>query len=257
MEIVLIIATVLILLAFISMFVVLAGHQSTKKPMAPKVGSIGKDFFPTQMFMENGIEHGIAIHEPTHQFCLIRSDQHLPQIHPCSDLLASKLVKNGTPLEQTIRTAPTQVEAKIQELRNQWDQCCQSTTQASNQTPANQRLDVCLFTRDQVNPFHIVNFLDMEAKPGGLIYHKAFATARYWQGLMREFIELADTQAKSMPEMHQAHEEPKERPPDVPPSPVEELTKLATLLEKRFITQEEFDAQKQKILTTPLEPVRD
>jgi len=255
MEIIPIVAIVLVLFALIVMFVVLAALPSPKKPIHPYSGAIAKDFSPTQVFMEQGGEHGIAIHERAHQFCLLRPDHPLPQIHHCSDLLASKLMKNGTPLEQSIRTAPAQLVTEMKALTNEWDQFGQPTLKTPN--PANQKLDVCLFTKDTTNPFHVVNFLDMEAKPGGLIYNKAFTAAQYWHGLMSELIQMADEQAKSMPETYQAHEETRKPAPDPQSSPAEELIKLATLLDKKLITQEEFDAQKQKILTASLEPVRD
>ena len=66
---------------------------------------------------------------------------------------------------------------------------------------SNQRIDVLAVIHDQDDPFHVVNFLDMETKEGGILFEKAMSTATHWHYVLDGLILQADhlAQLKSVP----------------------------------------------------------
>ena len=59
---------------------------------------------------------------------------------------------------------------------------------------------------DQDEPIHVVNFLDMETKEGGILFEKAISTAKHWQYVMEGLILQADQLASVQSETTQEQE---------------------------------------------------
>ena len=57
-----------------------------------------------------------------------------------------------------------------------------SATEAREPSPKNQtqKIDLCLVINDKDDPIHLINFLDMDAKEGGVIYDKALNNVKHW-----------------------------------------------------------------------------
>jgi hypothetical protein len=60
-----------------------------------------------------------------------------------------------------------------------------------------------VIVHDQENPIHIVNFLDMETKEGGILFEKAISTAKHWQYVLEGLILQADQLARFQSEITQ------------------------------------------------------
>lgn len=59
----------------------------------------------------------------------------------------------------------------------------------------NQRIDLVATVLDEIHPYHVVNFLDMETKVGGIIFEKALTTSKHWHYVLDGLILQADQKA--------------------------------------------------------------
>ena len=235
---------VILIVILLGVLLLHLGTPSTKK--ASESSDIGtQDFVPSQMYLDNGGSGGIAINEVTKKFCLMKSAESPPRYLSCTELLASGVLKNGAFLDQTTRTNPKElidvVLGKLKEITDAEASGPSSSTQT-------QKIDLCLVINDKDDPTHLINFLDMDAKEGGVIYDKALNNVKHWHHLLSEFINQADNQTISG--TYEAALSPSNENPanHSASSPTDELSNLSVLLEKRLITQEEFDTQKERLL---------
>ena len=208
-----------------------------KKEPAPDIHT-SMEFIPSQMYLDSGGGNGIAINEAAKQVCFMRSAEAASRRLPYTDLLAAVVSNNGNVLLHKSRTNPGEIAALARQFESQAIKMAASEANGPSQYHQTQKIDLWIAVRDQEEPIYSVNFLDMEAKEGGMIYEKAVNNAKHWHGLLSELIALADVQSHSVDRAN----EPQAL------SPADELTKLSTLLEKQLITKQEFDTQKQKLL---------
>ena len=114
--------------------------------------------------------------------------------------------------------------------------------QATSSHKDNQRIDLIVLINDEHDPLHIVNFLDMETKEGGILYEKALGTARHWHDVLNDLILQADQHAS-------LQTEPEEGETERPLASVaDELEKFGDLVEKQNMPPQEFTIQKDKLL---------
>ncbi|MGE3785496.1 MAG: SHOCT domain-containing protein [Nitrospirales bacterium] len=202
----------------------------------------GVDFLPTQMYRGSDGMVGLAINEETYQLCLLKNSTRPPRIFPVKDLIGSFLVKNGEMIGQALRTRPQKNHAFLKTVQSQLTALIGSSDSPQS-GGSNQRIDLIVAVHDEEDPLHVVNFLDMETKEGGILYEKAISTAKHWHSLVDGLILKAD---------HLEHVQGDIRDADTESSVTSvatEIEKLAELVENKLITKQEFEAQKEKILT--------
>lgn len=202
----------------------------------------GVDFLPTQMYRGSDGMVGLAINEETDQLCLLKHSTRPPRIFPARDVIGSYLVKNGELIGQGLRTRPKKIHAFLKTIQSQLTALIGSgdSPQAGG---TNQRIDLIVAVYDEEEPLHVINFLDMETKEGGILYEKAISTAQHWHSLLDGLTLKAD---------HLEHIQGDIRDDDsesAVTSVATEIEKLAELVENRLITKQEFEVQKEKILT--------
>ena len=212
--------------------------SSKKEPENPIKGT---NFTPSQMFMGTDGLSGIAVNDQTLRLCLLKNPAIPPQLLPLSSLVGSFLVKNGEIIAKRLRPGPKALisfqaimHSNVERLISSW--------QATSSAHDNQRIDLIVLIHDEGDPLHIVNFLDMETKEGGILYEKALSTATHWHSVLNGLILQADQQA---PLQVRADQEQPEHPL---PSVADELNKLGDLVDEQLITPQEFTTQKEKLL---------
>ena len=151
----------------------------------------GTDFIPSQMFMGKDNLGGLAVNEHTHQICLFTEPSAPPRLLCLTDLIGSYLIKNGEVLGEGKRSYPEEILTFLHEIHGSTEDLIKSLHIESSQK-SNQRIDLLVFVHDQDNPIHVVNFLDMETKEGGILFEKAISTAKHWQYVLEELILQAD-----------------------------------------------------------------
>lgn len=216
-----------------------SGKKGPQKPIK------GTNFIPSHMFMSNDGHCGLAVNDQSLRLCLLKNPEIPPQLLPISGLVGSFLVKNGEFLVKRLRTGPkalisfqTIMHSNVERLISSW-----RTTASPHD---NQRIDLIVLTHNESDPLHVVNFLDMETKEGGILYEKALSTATHWHAMMNDLILHADQQARLQAEPDQDETES----PLVPVT--DELEKLGDLVEKKFMTPQEFIIQKEKLLAAKI-----
>jgi len=203
----------------------------------------GTSFIPSQMFMGNDGLGGIAVNDQTLKICLLHTPAVPPRLLHISSLVGTFLVKNGEVLKETLRTGPKSLisfqnvmHSNVERLIKSWE--------TSSSHKDNQRIDLIVWIHDEDEPFHIVNFLNMETKEGGILYEKALGTATHWHSVLDGLILQADQHARLQTEPDQ------EGPENPLASVADELEKLGDLVEKNLMTPQEFTIQKEKLLAT-------
>jgi len=155
----------------------------------------GTDFIPSQMFMGKDDLGGIAISEHTHQICLFKSPESPPLLLPITDLIGVFLVNNGEVLKEKKRTYPQESIDFFEEVQIPKKGLIQSLHIESTQGPT-QRIDLVILIHDENEPIHLINFLNMDTKEGGIIFEKAITTAKHWQNVMEGLLFQADQLSK-------------------------------------------------------------
>ncbi|MDR4494985.1 MAG: SHOCT domain-containing protein [Nitrospirales bacterium] len=227
----------LVILAIL--FVLNLPEKSTQEQLAKLPGV---DFLPTQMYRGSDGMAGLAVNEETYQLCLLKNATSLPRIVPVKDLIGAFLVKNGELIGQGLRTRPKKIHAFLKIVQNQ----ITTLIDAGNSSQAggsNQRIDLIVAVHDEEEPLYVVNFLDMETKEGGILYEKSIGTAKHWHSLLDGLILKADHLEHIQGDIRDSNTEISST------SVATEIEKLAELVENRLMTKQEFEAQKEKILT--------
>jgi hypothetical protein len=228
-----------IFIVFGAILLTLSLSPSSKKEQAAPIK--GTSFIPSQMFMNNNGLGGIAVNDQSLRICLLKNPAIPPRLLPIAGLVGSFLVKNGEILGKRLRTCPkalisfqTVMNSNVERLIKSW--------QATSSHQDNQRIDLIVVIHDEDNPLHVVNFLDMETKKGGIPYEKALGTATHWHNVLDGLIFQADQHARLQPEPEQEETE------SALPSVADELEKLGDLVQKNLMTPQEFTIQKEKLL---------
>ena len=214
--------------------------SNQKSTMEAKLASL-PDFNATQKFMGNDGGSGIAIDEERKKVCLIKFRSNDAVMGVCSyrDLISSELFEDGNTVTSTSRSSQIGgalvggialggVGAIIGGL---------SGKTTSTQKP--KRVDLRVTVNRTDSPIHDVNFMDIETSKDGIIYTVAMQQARHWHGLISVLIRRADD------------EESASRSNAAPSSSAtisDEIRKLAQLRDEGFISDEEFTAQKSRLL---------
>ncbi|MCW5782791.1 MAG: hypothetical protein KIT39_05725, partial [Nitrospirales bacterium] len=172
----------------------------------------GTSFIPSQMFMGTDGVGGIAVNDQTFQICLLHSPAVPPRLIHISSLVGLFLVKNGEVLNETLRTAPKSL-ISFQELMHPNAERLIKSWQNSPPQKDNQRIDLMVWIHDEDEPFHVVNFLNMETKEGGILFEKSLDTATHWHKVLNGLILQADQLARLQKESDQDDsEQPRKSP---------------------------------------------
>ena len=201
MDFVLMFMVLVVYLALGAIMLTLSLSSKTKnKKDEPRVE--GTNFIPTQMFMSTDGHGGIAVNEQIFKICLLHTPTAPPRLLPISSLVGSFLVKNGEVLKETLRTFPKSL-ISFQELMHPNAERLIKSWQNSPSPKDNQRIDLMVWIHDEDEPFHVVNFLNMETKEGGILFEKSLDTATHWHKILNGLILQADHLARLQMELDQ------------------------------------------------------
>ena len=211
MDFVLMFMVLVVYLALGAIMLTLSLSSKTKKNKdEPRVE--GTNFIPSQMFMSTDGHGGIAVNEQNFKICLLHPPTAPPRLLPISSLVGSFLVKNGEVLKETLRTFPKSL-ISFQELMHPNAERLIKSWKNSPSQKDNQRIDLMVWIHDEDEPFHVVNFLNMETKEGGILFEKSLDTATHWHKVLSGMILQADQLARLQKESDQDDsEQPRKSP---------------------------------------------
>jgi hypothetical protein len=221
-------------------------HTSNKKKgMEEKLASLD-DFTPSQKIMGNDGNSGIAVDEGRKKVCLIKQNMGTIGLDVLTyrDILSSEVFEDGVTITKTARgsqiggaliggLALGGVGAIIGGLSGK-------RTSSDKVT----RIDLRITVNRTSNPIHDINFMNVEHKKNGIIYNAAIGQARHWHGLLAVLIKRADSE-----DIAKEGELVEVKTNLLPKGSVaDELVKLSELQKQGLLTDEEFKAQKAKLL---------
>lgn len=186
----------LVVTAIIVGIIVILSHTPQGQHISNSEEKIeGTNFLPSQMYMGTDGLSGLAINERTRQICLLKPPPSAPHLLPITDLIGSSFIKNGELCGEGKRAYPKEIVTFSSQLQRKKEALIKSLHIAAAHG-SNQRIDILMVTHDQDDPFHIVNFLDMETKEGGILFEKAMSTATHWHYVLDGLILQADQLAQ-------------------------------------------------------------
>ena len=186
----------LVVTAIIVGIIVILSHTPQEQKTSDSGEKIkGTNFIPSQMIMGTDGLSGLAINERTRQICLLKSPTSAPHLLPITDLIGSYFIKNGELSGEGKRAYPKETVTFLNQLQRKKEALIKSLHITASHG-SNQRIDVLVVTHDQDDPFHVVNFLDMETKEGGILFEKAMSTATHWHYVLDGLILQADQLAQ-------------------------------------------------------------
>ncbi len=207
--------------------------QNTKLP--------GLDFIPTQMYRGTDGAGGLALNEETSQTCLLKNASSPPRLVPLGDLVGIVLMKNGEMIRQRFRTRPKSLQLFVKAVQDQIQPLMNPESHSKGDS-SNQRIDLILAIHDEADPLHIVNFIDMETKEGGILFEKAMGNGKHWYYLLDGLILKGD-------HMEHLQGDIRDGESAAPRDPVvAEIEKLADLMDNELLTEYEFKLLKEKLL---------
>ncbi len=162
----------------------------------------GTSFYPSQMYIAQDGCGGIAVNEQALKICLLKNPAVTPHVLPVSCLIGSFLVKNGEIIGERLRTIPNGLIRFQERVRSRLEELI-TNRQIPSSHQNNQQIDLIVLIQDEIDPLHVINFLDMETKEGGILFEKALTTAAHWHKVLADLIFKADQQAQLHPEADQ------------------------------------------------------
>lgn len=179
----------------VGIIAILSHSPQGQKPSASEKKIEGTNFIPSQMVMGIDGLSGLAVNERTRQICLLKAPTSPPNLLPLTDLIATYVIKNNEPTGEGTRSYPKEIVAFSNELQRKKESLIKSLHMDATHG-SNQRIDLLVVIHDQDHPFHVVNFLDMETKEGGILFEKAMSTATHWHYVLDGLILQADQLAQ-------------------------------------------------------------
>ena len=189
------------------------GGDSGKKKKSMKITGCPPGFKPSLAYMEKYGEIGVAYDETQKLLCVIRQGMNQPRLVSPANILAAAIVEDGVVLAKSVRTdeqgksllsslLTEEIKAMFQDAPD-----ASATTPEGTIKPTTQTIELKVLINDPDNPVQVINFLNMEAKKGGLIYNEASGHAKNWQDLLSFLIRLAGktnqtTPASQIPSKH-------------------------------------------------------
>lgn len=220
--------------------------SNKKKGMEERLSAL-EDFSPSQKIMGEDGNSGIAVDEGRKKICLIKNTfgNILLDVVTYRDILSSEVFEDGVTITKTSRgsqlggaliggLALGGVGAIIGGLSGK-----KTSSDKVN------RIDLRITVSRTNSPVHDINFMNVEGKKNGLIYNAAMQQARHWHGLLEVLIRRADSE--DIAKEKDLVEESTQMLPKV--SIADELVKLSELQKQGLLTNEEFKAQKAKLLS--------
>jgi len=208
-----IVFVVFILAVALGMVLFMGGDPGSRKESG-KIPGCPPGFHPSLAFMEKYGETGIAYDEAQKLLCILHQGDNQSRTVPPKDLLATAILEDGNVQANSVRTDDEGKTLLSNLLTDDRKAVFQEVPDSAGTTPVgiikptSQTIELKILINDQDNPVESINFLNMEAKKGGIIYNEARAQAKNWQDLLGFLMR----QAGKTPLQPQAQSPPKDQP---------------------------------------------
>lgn len=233
-----IISLTVVVLGILALIVVIFGirKDSENKKKSISVFETLDDFDCTHKQISESSGVSIGYDGVRKKICILSN--HKALIYECKDIIQSELDVDGeTVLKQSISgTIGRSVVGGI--FGGGVGAIIGGTTGSKKGKEKVKKIDLKITVLNTQNPVYRINFLNLEVKKGGSLYNMMYEKAEKWHGIISILIKQAEM------EIHD-----KNLGSSNPNSVADELLKLKNLLDSKIITKDEFDTEKNKVLT--------
>ena len=237
---------VILVIAIVVLRIVVKNKTSNegKSELAKYLARI-EGFRSTKEFMGVDGICGIAVDEKSRRLCLITKRERFSSIvisH--QEILSAEIAENGFPIIKVSRknsidaVLPEGVAVVGEEARR--DELSEMVGNAQNQV---RKIELNVIVNNIKEPVHTVTFLYEETEKGSVAYNISLAATRQWHSRICILIQQADNENENF--LGQAENGSNHQ------FVADEIMKLAELMKNGFISEEEFNLQKAKLIKEP------
>jgi len=174
----------------------LGGGGTTKNASAAPGLACPPGFTPALAYKEKYGDNGIAYDETQKAICILKPAGQSSPVISFQNILAAAVFEDNTLTAKSVRIDESgkqllshiltdEIKALFQDPAEQGEE----HSPAASGTSSNIELRILINDPDQ--PVHQIQFLNMEAKKGGVIHNEAVSHIKNWQDLLSYLIRLA------------------------------------------------------------------
>ena len=243
----------LIIVGVLALLLLIAGAVLKKSAPADDKSELSrylsgvKDFTPAKEFMGVDGTSGIALDEKARKICLIgKNGNFSSRVFSHQEILSSEIAEDGVQIVKYSRRSMVEDSIREEQPAEQPDESDGSEWGAEEQAafqnaPATvKKITLHVMVADTQNPNHAVTFSNSEFERGSVNHNISLAAARQWHSRLCILMQQADNEAEIAASQGEICKEN--------PYVADEINKLAELMKSGFITEEEFNLQKGKLL---------
>ncbi|MBU5441729.1 SHOCT domain-containing protein [Paenibacillus sp. MSJ-34] len=210
-------------------------------------------FDVTQRFISADFDTGLVLDEQTNRLCIIYSQFNEIKILKYRDILAVEVIEDNESVNKTSRSSQIGGALIGSVVAGGVGAIIGGLSGKSISSTKIKKLDLKIVVNDISQPVYILNFMNCISETTGEElsgvskddpkYKDALKNVTHWHSLISVLIKRADEEDKEKERQDRNDIENISKP-----NSVDELFKLSQLLKEGFITQEEYEKQKAKIL---------
>lgn len=239
-----IVITIFILAVIVA--IIMSVHNSGRKDEVSKEIKKQSGFTASQEFIGVDGAGGVAIDESRELLCLVsrRGAVLESRLVAYADVVSVELTEDGSSITKTSRSSQLGGAVVGGVLLGGVGAVVGGLTGSKKTSQKIKRVDLRVVIDDTKSPLHNVCFQNVEGARGGLIHNAAISQARHWNGLFDVVIRRGD-QAR-VRDVNIVENQKDARPSG---SVADEIKKLADLKADGVLTDDEFQTQKQRLLS--------
>jgi hypothetical protein len=229
-------------------FIFVAIQNSNRKDAMTEAIKDLSDFTASQNVIGEDGMSGFAIDEKNSLLCLLsmQGKNVIPRVIPYADVVSAEITEDGSSITKTSRSSQFGGALVGGVLLGGVGAVVGGLSGSKKTSQKIERVDLRVVIDDTNSPVHNVCFLNLEVGRSGIVHKAALDKARYWSGLLDVVIRRAD-QAR----VRDVNVVQNGKSKDTKPSGAvaDELKKLADLKADGVLTEDEFQTQKQRLLS--------
>lgn len=249
----------LIILISVAIYIAFLDGQKQQKEIEDKTSKLKElkdnlsDFLITEEYKSYDLESSILLDEERKKMCIISLKDSNSDIFTYQDILESEIIEDGITVTKTSRSSQLGGALLGGVLAGGVGAIIGGLSGSTTSTNEVNSIDLKIIVNDTKTPIHIINFLnadviDFNGKPFPVKksddkYKNAIEKANYWQSLISVLIKKADKEDKEKEKETISVNNKNNN------SVADEIKKLNELVKEGIISEEEFNNQKNKLLT--------
>jgi hypothetical protein len=209
-----------------------------------------RGFQATQVLFTVDGQLGLAADDSAKKLCIMQhaTPEPIYNVFAAKDLLSSEVVQDGVSVTTTSRAGQVKGAIVGSVIAGGVGAIVGGLSAKTTTSQEVQRVELRITVNDAANPIRTFPFLTFTSKLDDYVYKQAIEQARHWHGVISVFIKHAEREQPSATNRALGTTVAPAGIPTAAASVADEIEKLAVLLDRGLLTQDEFQQQKAKLL---------